>query len=58
MKKTLLVFGAILLFGLAAFAQDDEYPKFELSGTASALIADIDVLGDETMWGYGNWRTV
>ena len=53
MKKTLLVFGAILLFGLAAFAQDDEYPKFELSGTASALMADIDVLGDETMWGYG-----
>ena len=53
MKKTLLVFGAILLFGLAAFAQDDEYPKFELSGTVSALMADIDVLGNETMWGWG-----
>ena len=53
MKKTLLVFAAILLFGLVGFAQDDEYPKFELSGQASALMADIDVLGNETMWGWG-----
>jgi len=53
MRKILLVFGAILLFGLAAFAQDDEYPKFELSGTASMVLYDIDVLGDETIWGYG-----
>ena len=53
MKKTLLVFGAILLFGLAASAQDAEYPKFELSGMASAFMADIDVLGNETMWGWG-----
>jgi opacity protein-like surface antigen len=53
MKKTLLVFAAILLFGLAGFAQDDEYPKFELTGMASALMADIDVLGNETMWGWG-----
>jgi hypothetical protein len=53
MKKTLLVVGAILLFGLAAFAQEAEYPKFELGATASVLVADIDVLGNETMWGYG-----
>jgi hypothetical protein len=53
MKKTLLVFGAILLFGLAGFAQDAEYPKFELSGMASAFMADIDQLGNETMWGWG-----
>ena len=53
MKKMLLVFGAILLFGFTALAQDDEYPKFELSGMGSMMVADIDVLGDETMWGYG-----
>jgi opacity protein-like surface antigen len=53
MKRTLLVFGAILLFGLAGFAQTADYPKFELSGTASALMFDIDKLGNETMWGYG-----
>jgi len=50
--KILLVFGAILLCGITALAQD-EYPKFELAGTASMLVADIDVLGNETMWGYG-----
>jgi len=53
MKKTLLVFAAILLFGLAGFAQDDEFPKFELSPTVSALMFDVDVLGNETMWGWG-----
>jgi hypothetical protein len=53
MKKLLLVFGAILLCGMPLLAQDTEYPKFELSGMASAVIYDIDVLGDETMWGYG-----
>jgi len=53
MKKTLLVFAAILLFGLAGFAQDDEYPKFELTGMASAFMADVDVLGNETLWGWG-----
>jgi opacity protein-like surface antigen len=53
MKKTLLVFAAILLFGLVGFAQTAEYPKFELAGTASVLVADVDVLGNETMWGYG-----
>lgn len=53
MKKTLLVFAAILLFGLVGFAQDDEYPKFELSGQVSAFMADIDELGNETLWGWG-----
>ena len=53
MKKTLLVFVAISLFGLVGFAQDDEYPKFELSATASALMFDVDELGNETMWGWG-----
>ena len=53
MKKTLLVFAAILLFGLAGFAQDAEYPKFELTGMASAFMADVDVLGNETLWGWG-----
>ena len=51
MKKTLLVFVAISLFGLVGFAQDDEYPKFELAGMASAFMADVDVLGNETLWG-------
>lgn len=53
MKKMLLVFGAILLCGFTALAQDDEYPKFELAGMGSMMVADIDILGDETMWGYG-----
>jgi hypothetical protein len=53
MKKTLLVFAAILLFGLVGFAQDAEYPKFELSPTVSALMFDVDMLGNETMWGWG-----
>jgi len=53
MKKTLLVFVAIFLFGLAGFAQDAEYPKFELTGMASAFMADVDVLGNETLWGWG-----
>jgi opacity protein-like surface antigen len=53
MKKMLLVFGAILLFAFTALAQDDDYPKFELAGMGSMLVADIDILGDETMWGYG-----
>lgn len=53
MKKMLLVFGAILLCVIPALAQDDEYPKFELSGMASMLVFDVDILEGETMWGYG-----
>jgi opacity protein-like surface antigen len=52
-KKTFIF--AVMLFMTAAIAvaQDDEYPKFELSGMANMLVFDADVLQDETMWGYG-----
>ncbi|NWG75416.1 MAG: porin family protein [Rubrivivax sp.] len=52
MKKILFLVTIFLVSVMAASAQD-EYPKFELSGTASMLVFDVDILEGETMWGYG-----
>jgi opacity protein-like surface antigen len=52
MKKMLLAVVAMLLCSIPVLAQD-EYPKFELSGMASMLVFDVDILEGETMWGYG-----
>ena len=52
MKKIFLVAAMLLAASMSAYAQD-EYPKFELSGTYTLLRADIQILGNETMHGYG-----
>ena len=52
MKKILIFATLLFVASMSAYAQDD-YPKFELSGMASMLVADIDILQNETMWGYG-----
>ena len=52
MKKYMLLVTMLLISAMVASAQD-EYPKFELSGMASMLVADVDILDNETMWGYG-----
>ena len=52
MKKILVFATLLLLTSLSAYAQDD-FPKFELSGMAAMQVFDIDVLDNETMWGYG-----
>jgi opacity protein-like surface antigen len=51
MKKTIIVAVLLLITSVSAFAQD-EFPKFELMGAVNLFKADIDVLSDETMWGY------
>jgi len=43
----------LLIATAFASAQDQEYPKFELSGMANMLVYDLDVLQGETMWGWG-----
>lgn len=53
MRRILLAFMFLAFCGIPAVAQDDEFPKFELSGTASMLKFDVDALEGETMWGYG-----
>ena len=53
MKRSLVFVALLLAASLPAFAQDVEYPKFELSGMASMLVFDVDILEGETMWGYG-----
>ena len=52
MKKTLLVFAAILLFGLVVSLKMLIIPSSSF-GMASAFMADVDALGNETMWGWG-----
>jgi opacity protein-like surface antigen len=52
MKKILLLAAMLLVTCMTAFAQDD-YAKFELTGTLTVLRADIDILDNETMVGYG-----
>jgi opacity protein-like surface antigen len=51
-KKIILVVSMLLVAAAFASAQD-EYPKFEIPVTASALFFDVDQLGNETMWGWG-----
>ena len=53
MRKVIFAFVFVVLASIPALAQDDEFPKFELAGTASMLVMDVDVLEGETMWGYG-----
>jgi len=53
MKRSLVFVALLLAASLPAFAQDVEYPKFALSGMASMLVFDVDILEGETMWGYG-----
>ena len=52
MRKAVFVVAMLLVAAAFASAQDQEYPKFELSGMANMLVFDADVLQDETMWGY------
>jgi opacity protein-like surface antigen len=52
MKKILLLAAMLLVASMAAYAQD-EYPKFELAGTFNFVRADIDVFGNESIYGYG-----
>jgi opacity protein-like surface antigen len=52
MKKILLLATMLFVASMPAYAQD-EYPKFELAGMFNLLRADIDMLGNETMYGYG-----
>ena len=52
MRKAVFVVAMLLVAAAFASAQDQEYPKFELSGMANMLVFDADILQDETMWGY------
>lgn len=51
MKRILLL--AMLLFGVSISANAQDHPKWEAWGTYSIFIADIDVLDNETLHGYG-----
>jgi len=52
MKKILLL--AMILFFTPLFTHaQDEYSKIEFAGMFNLLRADIDILGNETMYGYG-----
>jgi opacity protein-like surface antigen len=53
MRKVILVVTMLIIASVCAYAQDDEYPVFELSGTYSILVADIDFLDNETLHGWG-----
>jgi hypothetical protein len=50
MKKVSILAMLLLVAVMSAYAQG-EYPKFELSGMASMLVADVDILQDETTGG-------
>jgi opacity protein-like surface antigen len=52
MKKAIFVAAVLLVASISANAQE-EYPKFELSGTYSMFVADIDILKNETIHGWG-----
>ena len=52
MKKIVMLAAMLFIASLAAYAQDD-YAKFELTGTLTVLRADIDILDNETMVGWG-----
>ena len=52
MKKILLLITMLFVASMSAYAQD-EYPKFELAGTYTMMRHDIQILGNETIHGYG-----
>ena len=52
MKRILLLATMLLIASMPAFAQN-EYPKFELAGTYTMVRYDIQILGNETIHGYG-----
>lgn len=52
MKKILFLAAIVLATSISASAQND-YPKAEVWGTYSLFVADIDVLDNETLHGYG-----
>ncbi len=51
--RTVLLLATILLVASASGYAQDEVPRFEFAGMFNLLRADIDVLGNETMYGYG-----
>jgi opacity protein-like surface antigen len=51
LKKVLLLLAVAIAVTVTANAQ--EFPRFELYGTYSLMVADIDPLDDETIHGYG-----
>jgi len=51
-KKILLLITMLFVASMSAYAQD-EYPKFELAGTYTMMRHDIQILGNETIHGYG-----
>jgi len=51
MKKFLLLAIVMMTTAMAAYAQD--VPKYEFAVTYNVLVADIDVLDNETTHGYG-----
>ena len=54
MRKLLLVMAIMLVASTAANAQSD-YPRAEIFGTYNLFVADIDVLDNESLhgWGFG-----
>jgi opacity protein-like surface antigen len=52
MKKITLLATMLFVASMGAYAQD-EYPKFELAGTFNFVRADLDVFGNESIYGYG-----
>jgi opacity protein-like surface antigen len=52
MKKIILLATMLLVVSMTAFAQD-KYPKFELAGTYTMVRYDIQILGNESIHGYG-----
>jgi opacity protein-like surface antigen len=51
--RTFILLAAILLVASAPGYAQDEIPRFEVAGMFNLLRADIDVLGNQTMYGYG-----
>ena len=52
MKRVLLLVTLLFVASVPGYAQD-EIPRFEFAGMFNILRADIDPLGNETMYGYG-----
>jgi hypothetical protein len=53
MRKVLLLVTILFVASVSANAQSNDHPKFEAWGSYSIYIADIDVLDNETLHGYG-----
>jgi len=52
MKRILLLAAMLFLASMPGYAED-EIPRFEVAGMFNLVRADIDVLGNQTMYGYG-----